>query len=423
MDASVFSHITRNMFSLRPYQTDIAQKAAERVNSLGIAYLAMGVRTGKSHTAMEAARICGASSVLFLTKKIAIKSITEDYKQGHYPFSIVIINHQSMHKAEGNFDFIIVDEAHQHAAFPKPSNSAKDIRKKYGHLPMIMLSGTPTPESFSQWYHQFYLSNRSPFGQYPNFYKWANDFVNKYQRNMGYATITLYDRASKEKIDPFVAPYLLTYTQEQAGFESQVVEHTIRVKMKPITYALIERLKTDLCIVGSEKTVTADSAVKLMSKIHQLGSGTIKFDDETAQTIDTTKADFIKERFKGIKIGVFYKFKEEWEMLKKVFGDQICNTLDEFNGSDKNIALQIVSGREGISLKEAKYLVYMTPDYSATSYWQSRARTQTIDRLETEVFWVFAENTIDEKVYKKVMGKKSYTTKHFLQDLGIKFPK
>ena len=110
-------------------------------------------------------------------------------------------------------------------------------------------------------------------------------------------------------------------------------------------------------------------------------------------------------------------------MLKKVFGDQICNTLDEFNGTDKNIALQIVAGREGISLREAHYLVYMTPDFSATSYEQSKARTQTQERLNTEVYWIFAEDTIDLDVYKKVKSKGKYTTQYYLKSNGIKFPK
>ena len=109
-------------------------------------------------------------------------------------------------------------------------------------------------------------------------------------------------------------------------------------------------------------------------------------------------------------------------MLKKVFGDQICNTLDEFTSTDKNIALQIVAGREGISLKEADYLVYLTPDFSATSYEQSKARTQTQTRLETEVYWVFSRDTIDEDVYKKVKSKGKYTSHYYMKSQGIQRP-
>jgi hypothetical protein len=413
------------MFELRSYQIEIAQKACEKLKTLGLVYIAAQVRCGKTHMSLEAARLYGAKNVLFVTKKKAIKSIEGDFKDGGYKFNIEIINSESIHKAEmKNPDIVILDEAHQYAALPKPSNRTKEIKQRYGKLPLIFLSGTPTPENWSQIFHQLWISARSPFSKYVNFYKWAQDYVKVYQVNMGYATVNQYDRARQELIRPIVEPYFLTFTQQEAGFQSQVVEHFLYVDMLPKTYNMIELLKNDFFIEGKNGiTITAGSAVALMSKIHQLGSGTIKADNEIGYTIDTTKADFIKETFKGVKIGIFYKFKEEYEMLKKVFGDQICNTLDEFNGTDKNIALQIVAGREGISLKEAKYLVYLCPDFSATSYEQSKARTQTKDRLETEVFWIFSKDTIDEDVYKKVKSKGKYTSSYYLKSHGINFPK
>ena len=62
--------------------------------------------------------------------------------------------------------------------------------------------------------------------------------------------------------------------------------------------------------------------------------------------LDDSKAKFIKEKFKGKKIGIFYNFKAEYDLLKKVFGENLTNDLQTFNTTDKNIALQIVSGRE-----------------------------------------------------------------------------
>tara|TARA_R100001594_G_C3908022_1_gene232587 strand:+ start:164 stop:412 length:249 start_codon:yes stop_codon:yes gene_type:complete len=79
--------------------------------------------------------------------------------------------------------------------------------------------------------------------------------------------------------------------------------------------------------------------------------------------------------------------------------------------------LQIVSGREGISLKEAKYLVYYNIDFSATSYWQSRDRMTTKERLENEIYWIFSKDGIEDKIYAAVSKKKSYTLNHFRKDL------
>ena len=100
-----------------------------------------------------------------------------------------------------------------------------------------------------------------------------------------------------------------------------------------------------------------------------------------------------------------------------MFGDSICNTLDEFCNTDKSIALQIVSGREGISLKQAVALVYYNIDFSATSYWQSRDRMTTKDRLYNKVYWIFSKGGIEDQIYKAVVKKKDYTLTHFKKDL------
>ena len=84
--------------------------------------------------------------------------------------------------------------------------------------------------------------------------------------------------------------------------------------------------------------------------------------------------------------------------------------------ANKSIALQIVSGREGISLSNAKYLVYYNIDFSALSYWQSRDRLTTMDRLTNDIYWIFSEGGIEDKIYKAVSNKKDYTLNVFKKD-------
>lgn len=156
-----------------------------------------------------------------------------------------------------------------------------------------------------------------------------------------------------------------------------------------------------------------------MMKLHQIYSGTIKFESGNSKVIDYTKAQFIFDNFYDKKIGIFYKFKEELNALRQVFGTEHLTTeLSVFKDTDcKAIALQIVSGREGISLREADALVYYNIDFSATSYWQSRDRMTTKDRLQSDVYWVFSEGGIEDDIYKAVIKKKDYTVRHFNKDL------
>jgi len=200
---------------------------------------------------------------------------------------------------------------------------------------------------------------------------------------------------------------------------SETTEEIFDVELKESTYKLINKLSRDLVIQGKEEVILGDTPVKLMSKIHQLYSGTVKFESGKSMVVDTSKAEFIKSQWMGCKIGIFYKFKEELNALQEIFGDDLTTDLDEFNTTFKSIALQIVSGREGISLKNAEYLVYYNIDFSATSYWQSKDRMTTKERLQNQVFWIFAKGGIEHEIYKAVIKKKDYNLSHFKKDFYL----
>jgi len=408
------------MINLRNYQIRLSKEAAEILQRKKIVYLAMEVRTGKTLTALQTAENYGAKNVLFLTKLKAFSSVQSDYDNMNFTFNLKIANDESLHKISCNFDLVIHDEHHRFGAFPKPNATAKLFKKMYGHLPMIFLSGTPTAESHSQWYHQFWVSNYSPFEQV-NFYKWANDYVNIKVKHLGHGKVNDYTDARKKDFWHLIRYYILTFTQVEAGFSTQVNENVLYCDMDAITYKIIEKLKKDLVVQNKEgQLILADTSVKLQQKLHQLYSGTCKFEDGSSKVIDLSKAMFIDNHFKGQKIAIFYKFVEEFNALKNIFGNRLTNDLEEFNTTDKNIALQIVSGREGISLAKAKYLVYYNIDFSAVSYWQSRDRLTTMDRKVNDVYWIFSKDGIESKIYASVIKKKDYNNETFKRDFGIK---
>lgn len=377
----------------------------------------MEVRTGKTLTALETAKLYGAKRVLFLTKKKAVSSILNDYNNFGYKFDLIVTNDESMHKLEDtNYDLVIHDEHHRFGAFPKPGLATKTYKQMFADKPMIFLSGTMTPESFSQVYHQFWVSNYSPFRHYVNFYRWADDYVFKFQRKINGFMVNDYSKGDELKIMSAIFPYVITFTQQQAGFSTEIEEEVLYVDMTDRTKQIIKTLEKDLVVEGKDEVILADTPVKLMQKLHQLWSGTVKFESGNSMVIDTTKAECIKWKFSDHKIGIFYKFKEELNALQQVFGDSLTTELDEFDSTDKNIALQIISGREGISLKNADYLVFYNIDFSATSYWQARDRLSSLKRLSNKIYWVFSKGGIEDKIYKTVKAKKKYTINIFKKD-------
>jgi hypothetical protein len=406
------------MKQLRDYQLKLSNDANAILKRLGFVYLALEVRVGKTAIALNTAKLYGAKNVLFITKKKAIKSIESDYVEFGFDFNLSVINTESLHKITGNFDLIISDEHHKYGAFPKPSKGTVYFKKTFGHLPIIALSGTMNPESYSQVFHQFWISNYSPFKQYKNFYQWALHYVNIGQKYLGYAIVQDYSNAKGGLIQAAIEQYMITYTQKQAGFTSEVIEKILTVQMSESTYDLIAKLKKDNIIEGKTEVVIADTGAKMMSKLHQMYSGTVKFESGNSMVLDKSKALFIKSQFATTKIAIFYKFKEELNVILDVLGDFVTTDLNEFNTTNKSITLQIVSGREGINLSAAKYIVYYNIDFSAVSYWQSRDRLTTMDRLSNEVFWIFAKGGIEHHIHKQVMAKKNFTLSTFNKYYG-----
>jgi len=409
------------MIEFRDYQKNIIGQGTEILKDNGFLYLAMEVRTGKTLTSLGIADQMNVEHVLFLTKKKAISSIVGDYDlMCPASFILFTINYESMHKLPQNikWDIIIIDEAHSLGAIPKPNKRARDVKTliKKNKSKVILMSGTPTPESYSQMYHQVYGIPNNPFREHVSFYKFAKDYVDVRQRKINSMMINDYSRGLETIVDK-MNPYTIRFTQKEAGFRNDIVEEVLEVDMSELTYKLTSKLKKDLVVEGNEDVILADTPVKLMMKLHQMYSGTVKFESGNSMILDLNKAQFIYDNFCLSKVGIFYKFKEELNALKTVYGDQLCTELEEFNSTDKTIALQIVSGREGISLRNAEFLVYYNIDFSATSYWQSRDRMTTKDSQISKVYWVFAKDGIEKEIYKSVVQKKDYTLKHFKKDL------
>lgn len=405
--------------TLRNYQEQISTDTAKMLEWLNICYLSMQVRCGKTLTSLAAARKYGAKRVLFVTKKKAIGSIECDYEALQPGYQIQVTNYEQLHNLTFNPDLVILDEAHCLGQYPIPSERTKKLRKLCLGLPIIYLSGTPTPESYSQLFHQFHISSYSPWKEYTSFYRWAKDYVDIRKKYLYNREINDYSRANKEKIDNDTKRLFISYTQEEAGFIEAVMEQFVTLKMKPSTYWLADKLRRDRVHIGKNgEEILADTEVKLMNKLHQVYSGTVIAEDKTALSFDDTKAQYIANRWGKDRIAIFYKFTAEYAMLLWVFPGRITTDPEEFAADpDKVFVSQIQSGREGINLSCADYIIMFNIDYSAVSYWQARARMQSKERVKPAIiFWLFSEFGIESKIYQAVANKQDYTLSYFRKD-------
>jgi SNF2 family DNA or RNA helicase len=211
----------------RDYQKSIINKSLDVLKQHGFVYLAMEVRTGKTLTALGIASMFSETkNVLFVTKKKAISSIDRDYALLKPSYYLHTINYESLHKipSELKWDFIVLDEAHSLGAFPKPSKRAKEARMLIikNKAKVILLSGTPTPESYSQMYHQVYGIPNNPFKEYKSFYRFCDKYVDVKERIINSLRIRDYSRGSKAILEQ-MKPYTISYSQKEAGFKVDTV--------------------------------------------------------------------------------------------------------------------------------------------------------------------------------------------------------
>jgi hypothetical protein len=407
------------IMKLRDYQDDLSTKGAEILRKFKILYFSMEVRTGKTFTALASFKKLGFDECLVITKKKAIKSIEADAEA--IGINATVINYESLHKINQKFKCVIIDEAQSIGAYPKPTKRFKECQKHIDQNTfLIFLSGTPTPESFSQIYHQFAVHPLNPFAKFKTFYLWAREFVTIQKIFVANGRqVNDYSRANFQMIEPHIKHLMLSYTQKQAGFNQTIQEEVLTVPMKPITYKIAKSIMKNNIFEGKEKVVLADTGAKVLSKIHQIYSGTVIVEGGEAIIFDDSKAQFIKENFKGQKIAVFTKYKAEELLLKSVLKN-VVDSPEDFNAStDATFVGQIQSSREGVNLSTADCLVYYNIDFSALSYLQGRDRATSKDRVkENKVFWIFAENGVESKIYDRVINKQDYTLRHYKNDRG-----
>lgn len=402
------------MIQLRDYQERISTNAATLLREKKICYLSMECRTGKSLTALAAADKLGVKSVLFITKIKAKKSVEDDYRALNPNYELEVINYESVHKCVGKYDLVVCDEAHSLGAYPKPSQRAKAVKKVAKGKPVLYLSGTPSPESYSQLYHQFWICDYSPFAAYTTFYKWANDFVLKRQRMVNGYMINDYSTADKHKIDELTATIFVSFSQEDAGFSTNIVEHTLTVPMKQETAIYFRQLQKDRVISLNGRTVLGDTPAKLLSKLHQLSSGTVIAEDGTHLILDTSKAEYIRRMFAGKKVAIFYTYQSEFDLLKNAFPNW-TESPEEFQAStDKVFISQVRKAREGVRLDSADALIFFSFEFSYLSYEQGRNRLVSKERKDAaEVYFLCGDFGIETEILNAVHGKQDFTLSYY----------
>lgn len=410
------------MVTLRDYQLKICTRAKLILEQYGIVYLALEMRLGKTLISLEVCKRLQARSVLFITKKKAIQSILNDYRLGAFSFNITVINYEQLDKVKGKFDFIIIDEAHGLGAFPKPALRTKRLKNLVGTTPVIFLSGTPTPESYSQIFHQLWISDYSPFNNFKNFYAWAEFYVDIKSMFFRSVRVKDYSNARHLMIKEQINHLFISYTQAEAGFTTESSEKVDYIYMLPATLGYILNLIKKRHVNINGHNIVADTPIKLLSKVHQLASGTVITESEEVLFLDNSKVQYIHRVYGHLRTVIFYKYTAEGTMIRNLLQSNTDNPEDFNAHKAQHFVCQIRAGALGINLTSADIIIFYNIDFSYLLYSQGKARTQDLHRTkENKVIWLFSNTAIEEDIYKTVLAKQDYTASYFQSFIKVKY--
>lgn len=430
-------------FQLQPYQEELVDRTVETLRANGVAYLCLETRVGKTPVSIVAASKL-ERPILFCTKKSIIKDINatiELIRQSHDIPDIAVVSFDSLHRMLYKPNVVIIaDEAHSFGTYPKPSKRATMLRRLSVNNPVIFLSATPSPESYSQIYHQLWSANATIFAQHKNFYDWARTYVKtvpvtitvngelvtKRQFVQSYKAgrpVNDYSVALWDKIEPKIREIMIEFTQQAAGFKhTEIREDKYYVEMPEEIKSLILDIKKHGIALYNEHTIVAESAAATLSKVHQLCSGTVIPEDGQRGVVISRH----KLKPLGIigslhhKLAIYYKFRAEHDLLVEYYGDKLTDDQILYETRDDLVfAKQFVSGREGINLKTADAIVFFNIDHAFLSYIQTVNRMQNLDREKKPiVVFILTKGGIEESILMLVKRKRNYTTTYFNKDFN-----
>lgn len=386
-----------------PHQIKIAHEALTILRNEGLVYLAMEERTGKTLTAILMCENSKATNILVITKKKAIIGWEDTLSKFTHTKTYTIINYESLHKLpKASYDLCIIDEAHANlGAYPKLGKTWKATYKVVYGKPIIFMSATPSAQTYSQLYHQMKLSKWSPWAKYSNFYKWFE--VNGVQQSQYIAgrEIKLYNK-TKDNVFEDVKHLFITYTRNELGFEHEPNDILHFVDLSEYTKDLYRRLEKNKVITINDSLILADTPMGLMTKLHQVEGGTIKYEEEDYILDNTEKIDYIKSMFGDSKdVVLFYHYINELKKLKQYFKQATI--------------LQATSFAEGVDLSMFKTLVVYSMDFSTARYTQRRARQCNMKRTEPiDVHFILVNKGISHQVYETVaINKKNFVNSYY----------
>lgn len=366
---------------LYEHQEELINQAKPILRKYKLVYIAAETRTGKTLAAIHLLKD-DFKKILVVTKKKAISSWNSDIKLSKVK-NFDVINYESIHKMDSKeYDVIVLDEAHSIGSYPKPSQRAKQLKEMAKDKSIVYLSATPSAETYSQIFHQLWVSSFTPFEE-KSFYQWYKNYGEDDSIFINGMFIKQYKASHGEMIMDMVNHLIVTMTKEKANFDVFVNERIHQVEVDEDYLSALEYFKSNRIITIDENEIVAETSASALNKLHQLNGGTIKVNDKLSLIVSHHKVNYIKENLgNDEKIVILCNYIKERDLLLT----RLANSTDEVeefkNGSFKYFIGHIKTFSEGVDFSYADSMIIYSLNFSATTYLQSKERLANKKRVK-----------------------------------------
>ena len=380
--------------TLKPHQQNAVAQATPILRGKGLVYIFGQPRVGKSLIALELFRQNKPKEngkLVVFTKKNAIA----DWQK--YDYNFEVYNYEKITKLNpADYNAVIIDEAHNFSAFPRPSQRIKDFRKFCYKKPIVFLSGTPFVESPNSAYSQLSLSSYSPFKQFANAYAYFAKYgVSDKQWICG----NQIESYKKGNLPECVNDYIVRVTYENAGFKYQNVDKLHLIDAKE-THDFISKMRKEKLITQGDLCLPLETPSAELQAAHRICGGFYN-----GITLPQPKLRYLRKMVSenpNKKTAIMCYFIEEQENLAKEFENVFSST----------------KYCEGIDLSDYDLFILYSFGYSGAKFIQLRDRIVNLNKDKpTQVHILALQGEVDEAVYRCVSQKRNYNLREFKNEL------
>ena len=314
-------------------------------------------------------------------------------------------------KSDWDFDTVIIDELssfknHQSKRFKKLRLVRPFIKRVIG------LTGTPTPNGYTDLWAQIYLLDKGErLGKTITEYR--RRYFNTLYRH-GYNEYELRPGA-KDQIDEAIKDLCISMKAKDYLKLKEPLYINRVAKLDEKEYKLYKKMERDAVLEIKDEEITALSAAAVTNKLLQLANGAVYTDEQEVIEIHNKKLEVLEELIEeanGEPVLVFYNFQHDRDRIIKRFKDvRILNTekdIEDWNNRKIKILLaHPASAGHGLNLQDGgSIIIWFGLNWSLELYQQANARLVRQGQTNTvRIYHIITENTVDERVLEVLKGK------------------